>query len=293
MPEPSPPPEQESALTSSFPAHFFSPAGVLAGVDPARLPTPADALPGFEGPASPTPEFGEISDTWARLHLKGIDEASDPRKATLVRLVSLCKAAGLFFSATIKTAVADALGLPPGAEEREEYSAFGSELYFAAEYLEREKTMAEEAEAWAENPLKAGKKLKTLRIAGSRVTGVQVVNVSAPRITERNGQRLAVKPAKITVNARNAGLDTAFTLSASGLRNARQAQLDHQAARNALAETEGTRPRRRYDTPRPARNVVNLIPQPRALTGGTPLTGPATYDKRENTDSAWPTGWED
>jgi len=87
MPESASPPERETALTSNFPAHFFSPAGVLAGVDPARLPTPADALPGFEGPASPTPEFGEISDTWARLHLKGIDEASDPRKATLVHLV--------------------------------------------------------------------------------------------------------------------------------------------------------------------------------------------------------------
>ena len=280
-------PEQQASHLSSFPPHAFRPGGLLSSVNPEKLPTPTDALPGFSGPPSPGLNYSEISDAWQRLHVRGIDAAVDPRRAILARLVSLCRSAGLFYSDHIKSAVADALSLPINAEERQEYSAFGTDLSFAGVYLQRLNTMAEEAQLWADSPLKVRNKLPAIRVNNERITTVRVVNVHAPKMTERDGQRLALRPARIVLSGRNAGLDVTLTLSAGELNAARQAQLRHAAARRFLPDTDGTRVKRRPVSRPSIQDTVGLYPQQRALTGGTPLAGPAARNAQTTHDAFW------
>jgi len=230
---------------SSFSAQSFSPAGRLSGVDPARLPTSADVRPGFEGPAAPVAGYNDVADGWDGLHLNGLDRPEHARRATLVHLAALCEAAGMRFGDDVKAGVADALGLAPDAPERTAYSAFGTEVQFARVYLKRVDEMRTEARAWLEGPMNPRQRLKALRLDDRRVSAVRVLSVQAPKLQNRGGETLAVRPAQVVLSGRCSGLECTFSLSARAVQQAREAQLAYTHARNALADTDGVRPTRR------------------------------------------------
>ena len=164
--------------------------------------------------------------------------------------------------------MADALNFAADAPEHQEYSAFGTELHFAAVYPQHLGKMAEEAQAWADSPLRVRQKLSAIRVDGARISAVRVVNVSAPRVVERDGQQLALRPAGgAELSGRNAGLDVTLNLSAREVQAARQAKLQHAAARSALADTDGTRPRKRSASRPDAQDIIKRFCQVNRVAG--------------------------
>ena len=233
--------------------------------DAARLPTPAGVLPGFSGPPSPETGFYAIGDTWAQLHLKGIDAKNDPRKATLVHFMRLCLSAGLKFEPEIKRAVADALQLSQDDPERQEYSAFGTQLHFAREYVDHIEQMKEEAATWSTTRIKPRQKLPAIRTDSRRTNALRVDSVVPPRVVDRDGERLAVRPARITVTGKSARQIITLTLSATELRAAQEAQRAYTCTLEDRRDAEGHRPARPRTRP-VAGPVWSLLPD--ATPGG-------------------------
>jgi len=205
---------------SSFPTFLFDPGYTMHSVNPDALPRPSDVTPGFSGPCAPFEGFSVIADAWAPLAERGIDPITDPRRATLVNLARTAEAAGLFYNSEVNGAICDALKLPQDAPERLEHSSFGTELFFARKYLKQVKEMAAEAQAWSSHPLQAGAKLPPMRVDCKRVNAVCVTSLQPPEVTDRDGLRLAVKPAAIVLTGKRGSQTLELHTSAAGLQRA-------------------------------------------------------------------------
>ncbi|WP_407542967.1 hypothetical protein Q0M94_25155 (plasmid) [Deinococcus radiomollis] len=97
---------------------------------------------------------------------------------------------------------------------------------------------------WSNTRVRPRQKLPAIRTDSRRINALRVEGVVPPRMVDRDGERLAVRPARITVTGKCARQIVTLTLSAAELRAAQEAQRAYACTLEDRRDAEGHRPAR-------------------------------------------------